>query len=128
MKEIVIKIPDEAKQAFDNAENNELKGGFYDHGGVIASAIRNGIVLPKGHDKLIAEPTEEEIAKTIGGNNEFADCIREAIKAVFNNANAVVEADKEYGVEVVTRGKCMICGKELTEGLFFCKECEAKGK
>lgn len=53
MKEIVIKIPDEAKQAFDNAENNELKGGFYDHGGVIASAIRNGIVLPKGHDRLI---------------------------------------------------------------------------
>lgn len=52
MKEIVIKIPDEAKEAFDNAENNELKGGFYDHGGFIANAIRNGKVLPKGHGNL----------------------------------------------------------------------------
>ena len=29
--------------------------------------------------------------------------------------------------KVINRGKCMICGKELTEGLFFCKECEQKG-
>ena len=28
----------------------------------------------------------------------------------------------------INRGKCMLCGKELTEGLFFCKECEEKGK
>lgn len=28
--------------------------------------------------------------------------------------------------EVITRGNCMICGKELTEGLLFCKECEDK--
>lgn len=34
--------------------------------------------------------------------------------------------NKEYEAEVITRGNCMICGKELTEGLFFCKECEAK--
>lgn len=50
---IVIDIPDEAKKAFDNAENNELNCGFYDHGGVIASAIRNGTELPKGHGRLI---------------------------------------------------------------------------
>lgn len=36
------------------------------------------------------------------------------------------KGDKEYEVEVITRGNCMICGKELTEGLFFCKECEEK--
>lgn len=30
--------------------------------------------------------------------------------------------------KVINRGKCMLCGKELTEGLFFCKECEKKGK
>lgn len=36
------------------------------------------------------------------------------------------EESKEYKTEVITRGKCMICGKELTEGLFFCKECENK--
>lgn len=27
---------------------------------------------------------------------------------------------------MITRGNCMLCGKELTEGLFFCKECEDK--
>ena len=32
----------------------------------------------------------------------------------------------EYKTKVITRGKCMMCGKELTEGLFFCKECEDK--
>lgn len=30
--------------------------------------------------------------------------------------------------KVINRGKCMLCGKDLTEGLFFCKECEQKGK
>ena len=34
--------------------------------------------------------------------------------------------DKEYETEVITRGNCMICGKELTEGLFICKDCENK--
>lgn len=29
--------------------------------------------------------------------------------------------------KVINRGKCMLCGKDLTEGLFFCKECEKKG-
>ena len=29
--------------------------------------------------------------------------------------------------KIINRGKCMLCGKELTEGLFFCKECEQKG-
>lgn len=31
----------------------------------------------------------------------------------------------KYEAKVITRGNCMMCGKELTEGLFFCKECEA---
>lgn len=36
------------------------------------------------------------------------------------------EEDKEYEVKVITRGNCMMCGKELTEGLFICKECGEK--
>lgn len=88
MKEIVIKIPD---KAYDVLTSSGVDWLGAEH---ILNAVANGKVLPKGHDKLIAEPTEEEIAKTIGGNNEFADCIREAVKAVFNNANAAVEADK----------------------------------
>ena len=34
----------------------------------------------------------------------------------------------KYEAKAITRGNCMMCGKELTEGLFFCKECEGKGK
>lgn len=32
----------------------------------------------------------------------------------------------KYVLKAVTRGNCMLCGKELTEGIFFCKECEDK--
>lgn len=34
----------------------------------------------------------------------------------------------KYGVKVVVRGRCMACGKELEDGIFFCKECEEKGR
>lgn len=34
----------------------------------------------------------------------------------------------KYEAEVITRGNCMMCGKELDEGLFFCKECEEKAE
>lgn len=42
---LIIEIPKETKQVFDNAESNDLKGGYYDHGGIIGKAIRNGIPL-----------------------------------------------------------------------------------
>ena len=58
--------------------------------------IANGTPLPKGHGKLIAEPTEEDIAKTIGGQNDFTECIKDAVKAVFDNAHTIIEADKEH--------------------------------
>ena len=28
--------------------------------------------------------------------------------------------------KVINRGNCMMCGKKLTEGIFFCKDCESK--
>ena len=42
-----------------------------------------------------------------------------------NNPVADVGILPKYEAKVITRGNCMMCGKELTEGLFFCKECEA---
>ena len=33
-----------------------------------------------------------------------------------------------YIFRVIAHGNCMICGKELTDGLFLCKECENKGE
>lgn len=41
--------------------------------------------------------------------------------------NRTNKKDK-YGMKVINRGKCMLCGKELTEGLFFCKECETESE
>lgn len=50
-------------------------------------------------------------------------------------SNKFIEADKRvidpsnfgrFDMRMINRGKCMLCGKELTEGLLFCKECEAK--
>lgn len=42
---IVIDIPEEVKQAFDCAESNDLKGCYYDHGGVVGNAIKNGVPI-----------------------------------------------------------------------------------
>ena len=52
-------------------------------------------VLPKGHGRLIAEPTESDISNTVGGNNDFAECIRDSVKAVFDNATTIIEADEQ---------------------------------
>ena len=48
---LIIDIPEETKQAFDKAESNDLKGGYYDHGGVIGKAIQNGTPLDSNSEK-----------------------------------------------------------------------------
>ena len=45
---------------------------------------------------------------------------------IVDHTPITIEAEKKYEAKVITRGNCMMCGKELTEGLFFCKECEEK--
>lgn len=52
---LIIEIPKQAKQAFDIA--NDLKGGFYDYGGIIGNAIKNGIPLDENKGEWI--PIEE---------------------------------------------------------------------
>ena len=94
--ELVIKIPEEIYKYIMSMQ-------FYISGlrsgksllEEILKAIRTGTPLPKGHGKLIDEPTEEDIAKTVGGQNDFAECIRDAVKLVFDNASTLVNADKE---------------------------------
>jgi hypothetical protein len=56
--------------------------------------IRNATLLPKGHERLIAEPTEEEIKETVGGLSDFAEYGRDCVKAVLDNAPTIVEADR----------------------------------
>lgn len=62
---------------------------------IMCNAIIDGVPLPKGHGRLISEPTKEEIAKTVGGQNDFAECIRDSVKVVFDNTPTIIEADKE---------------------------------
>lgn len=85
---------------------------------VIFNAVANGTPLPK-HGRLIDADklTESILCKTFGLRSVDID-----------KAPTIIEADKGYEVEVITRGNCMMCGKELDEGLFFCKECEAKAE
>lgn len=84
---IVIEIPEEE---YDRVK----RGSGWTNLSYYLECIKNGTPLPAGHGKLIAEPTEEEIAKTIGGNNGFAECIREAVKAVFDNAQTIIPAER----------------------------------
>ena len=88
---IVIDIPEEVKQTFDNAENNDLKNGYYDHGGVIGNAIRNGTPLPKNHGRLIDADVLEECKGILVMND------REIGYGVFmsdvRNAPTIIEAE-----------------------------------
>ena len=62
-------------------------------------------------------------------NGTLAHCRLIDADAVYvDSTSKIIEADKKRKVEIITRGNCMMCGKELDEGLFFCKECEAKSE
>ena len=52
---VVIDIDKEVKQAFDCTESNDLKGCYYDYGGVIGAAIKNGKPLDEVFDMIKAE-------------------------------------------------------------------------
>ena len=83
-------------------------------------------ILPKGHGDLI---DRRELKKEVYTTTEWnGDIHRIIYEASVDDVKPVVEADKEYEAEaeVITRGNCMMCGKELTEGLFLCKDCENK--
>lgn len=116
---IVVDVPDEEYESYALAIT-------FGMGSVAIRRILNGTPLPKGHGDLIDRNELEEckeIMNTITGESKYAvrmDDVR--------NMPTIIEADKEYDVKAITRGNCMACGKELTEGVFFCKECEEKGR
>lgn len=89
--QVVINITDSFYDRLVNMNSDSDTCSFNES--ALVESVKNGIPLQKGHDRLIAEPTEEEITKTIGGNNDFAECIRDAVKTVFENAQTIIEAD-----------------------------------
>lgn len=60
--------------------------------------------------------------------NTDEECYMCVMADDISDAPTIIESDWKYGVKVITRGNCMICGKELTDGLLFCKECEEKAE
>lgn len=86
--EIVLKMPEERYNGIKENKYNLFNGCIF-------QMIRNATLLPKGHARLIAEPTEEEIKETVGGLNDFAEYGRDCVKAVLDNAPTIIEADKE---------------------------------
>lgn len=78
---LIIEIPEETKQAFDNAESNDLKGGYYDHGGIIGKAIQNGIPL----DDVKAEIEQNAYPIVHGVNNHEKGMTLYGILQVLDN-------------------------------------------
>lgn len=122
--QIVIKLDEGIYEALKNGEVmiSGLRSGktFLSK---IFTAVANGTPLPKGHEKLIAKPTEEDIAKTVGGKNDFAECIRDAVKVVFDNAPTIIEADGCESTELpnnMCTQRC--CIKNHNLGIIECNE------
>lgn len=111
---LLVEIPEEQYRTLNAKSQNDVVTVIDD--ALLIQAIKNGIPLPKGHGNLIDK--DALIGKIHGVKS---------IGAVLD-APIIIGADKEYEAEVITRGNCMMCGKELDEGLFFCKECEQKQK
>lgn len=111
---IVIDISEHDKSVIDEMTNGEVLPDTTESN--IVKAIQNGTPLPEGHGRLI---DADDVTDFEG-------------HYITTDAPTIIEADKtenkEYGVKVINRGNCVLCGKKLTEGLLFCKECEAKGK
>lgn len=83
---LVIDIPEDAKIAFDNAKSNDLKGSYYDHGGIIGNAIKNGKPL----DEIRAEIEEMKLDFDLDIGNEM----------IYNNAiKDVLEIIDKYRAE-----------------------------
>lgn len=90
---IVIDIPEEAKKAFDCAESNDLKGGYYDLGGVVGIAIKNGTPLKKGEWIL-------------QGNGKCK--LKYAVRFKCSNCNKITFEESNY---------CPRCGAEMESDL-----------
>ena len=79
---LIIDIPEEVKQTFDNAKNEDLYGNYYDYNSLIGKAIQNGTPLPKGHGRIIDESKIAIIIETEDGDDFITD------------APTIIEADK----------------------------------
>ena len=87
---LIIEISKEAKQAFDNAYSNDLRGGYYDCGGLIGKAIQNSTPLDEVKAKIQAkEMIETEVAR------EFYNMALDDVIDILDNIGKAESEDKE---------------------------------
>ena len=121
---LIIDIPE---QMYLNAKSDTLCGAD-----ILVRAIKKATPLPKGHGKIgDLDAVMSDISTSISEMTNIGimvdgEYLWGKLNDAIDNAQSIIEADKEYEVKVITRGNCMICGKELTEGLFICQECGEK--
>ena len=84
---LIIEIPKEAKQAFDNAYSNDLRGGYYDCGGLIGKAIQNSTPL----DDIKAKKQAEEMVETDIAREFYNMALADAIQILDNIGKAESE-------------------------------------
>ena len=75
---LIIDIPEETKQAFGKAESNDLKGGYYDLGGIIGKAIQNGTPL----DDVRAEIDQLPLVLLAGNYHIDKDYVMEILDRI----------------------------------------------
>ena len=121
MMQILIEIDEEI---YNDIKQGKIYKSYHDVPQESVVAIANGTPLPKGHGDLIDR--DDLLADSYCIDDWSGNEVNIVDVMTVKMADAIIEADKVYEVEVVTRGKCMMCGKELTDGLFFCKECGDK--
>jgi hypothetical protein len=104
----------------DRCRECGAKYGKYKKAFKVACELLNGAILyGYDSDRIFSEIMEKDGIVSSFSYEEF----------ILNNLDRLTGSEsenKKYEAKVITRGKCMMCGKELTEGLFFCKECGDK--
>ena len=96
--ELVIKMPENTyRQIQALARNNYFE---HDICGNSMRRIANGTPIPKGHGKIIDATfaLEAKITKDNIGVSERTKGWNEACQAIYENASAIIEADKEKKV------------------------------
>ena len=112
-------------ERISNNENNLFSDGKYTEAlEILIDYYEVGFIAELEKIKVnFEELANDEWNKQVGADKGL-ECAIEVIEDRISELKG--ETDKEYEAKVITRGNCMICGKELTEGLFLCKECENK--
>lgn len=91
MIQLVIEIPE---QVYNNAKNDMLCGSI-----LLVDSIKNGVVLPKGHGRLIDGDSLKKCFHYGEANTNNENDMIMAVRRIIESAPTVIEADEEEGAE-----------------------------